>query len=391
MPDPTDALHRSHSRLMQWLKDDVFPLWLAYGIDPETGRCAEQLKTDGSPDWQAPLRSRVQARQIYSIAKGIELGLAPSAAEEVAEKALDFYIAECFDRGIDHGALYVWTEDPKARDEVRDLYTQAFPMLAGATLYRGTGNKRALELALAVDSFIQREFRAENGGYLERPGQVDGRRRQNPHMHLLEAYLALHQATGDEQYLLRCDEIMTLFDNHFFDAANPAIIEFFDMDWQPYSGKNQAVEPGHALEWAWLLGEYGKARTNSRLEDAHSLAMRAIEQGSHPVSACIINECEPDHSPRNSRQRLWPQTELLKAAVTLTAGEKITFEAGAGLINRTVDSLFANYFDHGPEGAWIDELDEQGRPVAGPSPASTFYHIICAADVLDSFVQGSRR
>jgi mannose/cellobiose epimerase-like protein (N-acyl-D-glucosamine 2-epimerase family) len=31
-----------------------------------------------------------------------------------------------------------------------------------------------------------------------------------------------------------------------------------------------------------------------------------------------------------------------------------------------------------PNGAWIDRLDERGHTIAGPTPASTFYHVFLA-------------
>jgi mannose/cellobiose epimerase-like protein (N-acyl-D-glucosamine 2-epimerase family) len=41
-------------------------------------------------------------------------------------------------------------------------------------------------------------------------------RRQSPHMHLFESFIALYQATSDGKYLARCAELFDLFSAHFF-------------------------------------------------------------------------------------------------------------------------------------------------------------------------------
>ena len=55
-------------------------------------------------------------------------------------------------------------------------------------------------------------------GYLtELP--ASGHRKQNPHMHLLEAALANLEASGDERFLALADEMVGLFCDHFYDGA----------------------------------------------------------------------------------------------------------------------------------------------------------------------------
>src|SRR2546430_13023820 len=44
-------------------------------------------------------------------------------------------------------------------------------------------------------------------------------RRQNPHMHLLEALLALHVATGEKNWLRRAGALVDLFKRRFADRS----------------------------------------------------------------------------------------------------------------------------------------------------------------------------
>src|SRR2546430_12326694 len=82
-------------------------------------------------------------------------------------------------------------------------------------------------------------------------------RRQNPHMHLLEALLALHVATGEKNWLRRAGALVDLFKRRYVDLDTGALIEFFTADWFQAAGTAGALrEPGHQFEWVWLLHEY---------------------------------------------------------------------------------------------------------------------------------------
>src|SRR3546814_15848782 len=77
-------------------------------------------------------------------------------------------------------------------------------------------------------------------------------------MHLLEAFHALYEASGDARWLEHAEHIFQLFRRHFFDAAAGQLIELFDRDWRevPQEGRDggrRLREPGHFFEWAWLL------------------------------------------------------------------------------------------------------------------------------------------
>jgi len=113
---------------------------------------------------------------------------------------------------------------------MRDLYDHAFYILAASSLYALTKETRYLEDAEEL---------------LHSP------RRQNPHMHLLEASLFLHGVTKEPKHLSYAQKVFALFESHFYDAGR--VSEFFDADWKVESGiKGQTAEPGHAVEWIWL-------------------------------------------------------------------------------------------------------------------------------------------
>src|SRR3546814_11907533 len=80
-------------------------------------------------------------------------------------------------------------------------------------------------------------------------------RRQNPHMHLLEAFLALYEASGEAHWLARAQSIHDLFRRHFLQPGQ--LVEFFDADWRevPQNGRAGDLrprDPGPFFHSAWL-------------------------------------------------------------------------------------------------------------------------------------------
>ena len=117
-------------------------------------------------------------------------------------------------------------------------------------------------------------------GFLE-TSAGEGARRSNPHMHLLEAFLAWHSVTGDASHLRRAEKIIDLFKSHFFDPESWTLGEFFDDEWRPEPGeKGSWTEPGHHFEWASLLVDFAQESSRPEMTAyARKLYASAIANG----------------------------------------------------------------------------------------------------------------
>src|SRR5262249_19171182 len=144
-------------------------------------------------------------------------------------------------------------------------YDHAFVLFACAWFFRATGDASAIQLADATWNVMQRHLAdAQYGGFQEQyaPGASEPKlpRRQNPHMHLLEALLALNAATHEKNWLRRAGALIDLFKTRFTDSTTGALAEYFGPDWSPAPGSEGRLrEPGHQFEWVWLLFEYVRA------------------------------------------------------------------------------------------------------------------------------------
>jgi len=359
-------------RARNWARAHALPLWAEQGWDAARGGFYERLFMDGRPDETAPRRARVQARQIYVYACADVLGWHDGAA--LASKALDVLVERAWRAGGRPGWAHLLSPEGEVIDPRRDAYDHAFFLFGLAWHHRATGDAQSLSLARETIDFLDEALGAERG-YLESDPPVLPRR-QNPHMHLLEAFLALYEATGDKDFLARAGRMKQLFDEVFFDAGKGALREFFTADWAPADGPaGRIVEPGHHMEWVWLLSRYDAASGENNQATGARLYDFALEHGSDARTGFLVDEIDVDGAMMRASRRSWPQTELIKAAAAMheagRAGARETGEAALG-------ALLDTYLDVDPKGGWIDQYDENGQPVSTTMPASTFYHLFCA-------------
>lgn len=349
-----------------WLRDGAWPLWLEHGLDRARGGFHEHLHPATLACDAEFRRLRVAARQIYVFSAAHRHGF--RGADEAVEMGIAFLRRHA--RQPEGGYAWRFDLDGRVLDARRDLYDHAFVLLALASATAVLPAAPLREEALALLSFLDDRMRHPAGGWLEGLPHAPPRR-QNPHMHLLEALLAAHGAFGDELFLDRAREVVALFLGRLFDARAGALPEFFTEDLAPLTEDGRfAVEPGHHHEWAWLLDRF--ARVAGRDERTEAAAARLIAfaeaHGVHPELGTAMDTVWSDGAPRDRSCRLWPQTERLKALV-LARGE-----AGRA----AAEPALSRYLLPDPPGLWHERLRPDGSPVEEPAPASSLYHLTCA-------------
>ncbi|MDP3895945.1 MAG: AGE family epimerase/isomerase [Mesorhizobium sp.] len=361
-------------RVRHWLFEEALPLWSTVGVDERDGGFFEALGLDGRPVLK-PKRMRTMARQVYAFAVARDHGWTGPADRLIAH-GIDF-----MSKGRNEGGGFARTLniDGSVADPVEDAYDHSTVLLALAHAHKA-GHPDALGLGRETFDFLDHRLEdTRMSGFLE-TSSGQGLRRSNPHMHLLEAFLAWHGATGDRQYLRRAARIVDHFRSHFFDAESWTVGEFFDDDWKPAEGeKGQWTEPGHHFEWAALLVEFATASGQKDLVPyARKLYASAIANGLNRATGLAYGAVSRQGIPLDRISRSWPQTEAIKAAIALdgTAGPDLKPE-----IEARVGRLFRWHLDPAPNGMWIDQIDEKGRALGGDVPASILYHIVTALSV----------
>lgn len=333
----------------RWLFETAMPLWRGVGIKPN-GLAVEEMDFTAHPKELNYHRVMVQFRQAFCFAKA---ALAGNCNASVSRDL--FLRAAAAAKYLDGGWVHKLDSSGGIQDATREVCDQAFGLLAAAWIYRASGDTEVLVAAQHARDFVDDRFA---GGYAEaEPPQLP--RCQNTYMHLLEAFLALYEATGDRAYLTRADAILLLLKTKFIDPDG-FLLEYFDTELIPLEGARNWMEPGHHFEWVWLLHEHARLSDIPVDPIAQRLFDVAVQNGLD-AEGFAVEKIGTGHQVVDGKRMLWAQTEMLKAYLVR---------------DERTDPILANIARFLlPAGIWYEALDKGGAPLRSRMPASTFYHL----------------
>ena len=369
-----------------WLADRALPLWGTRGFDARAGRFHERLAFDGSPIVTPGYRLMVQARQIATYAQASLLGWYDGAelVERCSTTMVDAYYrvdgAEGWIFSVDHAG--------RPRDLTRDLYGHAFVLYALAWVHRLTGSAKLLALARETLDWVESGMAGVGSGFRDAVPERDAVRRQNPHMHLFEAVLALWEATRDERFATSAAALAKMSSGIFVGRFG-VVLESFDAQWRPLnrSGAN-LVEPGHQFEWAWLLRWYERLSGLPTDQPAAALLDHALRHGVLGQTGIVIDAVDETGRRVTLSRRSWPHAEAVKAmAIEHERGRPAMAQRAATFI----DEIATTFAIERLNGGWIDHVDEHGVALVDYMPASTLYHLIGAVTEADRVFCNDRR
>lgn len=266
------------------LRDELLPFWATRGVDKEYGGFLTYFDRNGNPTGETVKTLVCQARMIYTASQVHRNGLDPSGNFlKSARQGVDFLLNHFWD---DQYWGWYWTteRDGTPLNTSKLTYGHSFVIYALSEYGMASGDARGLEWAIRTYEVLQ-TLVADNcwGGYyefLERdfthkpPHRGGGDRKSfDIHMHLMEAYTNLYEATGANIYKQRTQEMVDLIFARIIDPESGTGRAQFLLDWTPARaiifdnvwGADRDVEDdegrpldntsyGHNVEFAWLLG-----------------------------------------------------------------------------------------------------------------------------------------
>ena len=371
-----------------WIARTALPAWSTIGFDPAAGRFHERLDATGAPI-DVPHRSMVQARQIYVFSHACQLGWFDDGGRlaEIAMASLrrDFAATSggeaSFAFSVDRGG--------RVLSSTRDAYGHAFVLFAIAWLHRLNGDPALLVLADQTNAFIKtRLVDSRHGGLFDADPVASRAKRQNPVMHLLEAYLAMERSAPGRGYLEDAGRLVDLFRSRLVSPTHGVLLEYFAEDWSAHPDGAQATvfEPGHHFEWVWLLAEYERL-SGERLGDWSARLYDVARAHGLSRDGLVLDELDATLVVRKRSHRVWPHTEAIKAAAARHAEGD---EQALPFARSMARGLREHFLDRPFAGGWVDHIDEAHRPLVDYVPASSLYHLFfAAAEAAHGFAAGN--
>lgn len=366
---------------------DMARLCATRGWDEPRGRSVERLQADLTP---APLgyrRGMVAGRQLFFFSHAYRLTMDP-IFEDRARRLYADLLDHFWDKT--HGGWYFSVDDYNTpHDATKDLYGHAFIMFGLSHYAAIFSDADASNWIEQTNELVFHHFRLPGGWFAPsttRDWAILGRNlEQNPHMHLLEAYLSAFDATRDEAFIKCATEIMSIYTELLRTHDGSKVLEHFDENGQPAAARGNLIEPGHLYEWYWLVNEYADIAGLPAYRAACTpIIAWADRWGIDPGAGGIYDQVDSDGNVVSNRKRMWPVTECIKAFATLVriSGS----EQSKGSLTQWTTFIQERYCTKG--GAWHEYLDRNLRPDCDYLPLSTPYHVAMAALEVERLLGG---
>ena len=367
-------LHRAVAPVLAWTRETALPFWGSVGVDEKRGGFHERLDLTGQPVQNVPKRLMVQGRQLYVYSHAAMLGWHDDG-KRLAGRCVEYLLSSFYQADGRPGWVFALAPDGSIANPMRDGYGHAFILLGLAWYYRLTHDAQVLPVVDNTIGFLDKGLASPKGGYRDAEPAPDAIRRQNPHMHLLEAFLALYEATGRNEYRDHALQMFELFKTRFFQPSTGTLCEYLTDELAPQPGpKGDIVEPGHHYEWVWLLRQLQRLAGES--VDSYTAALyKHADAHGWDGEGLIVDELGSAGNVITASRRSWPLTEAAKANIAEGEHGRGTFDEKAA---HCFTSLAGRFLQRPIPAGWMDRITASAEPMAEFMPASTLYHVFCA-------------
>lgn len=360
---------------------------------PSPGGSSYFLGDDGTPWKDRNRETWITCRMAHVYSLGTLLGY--EGCEKLVDEALKGIRGELHD--AKNGGWYAGITPEGEIVPNKQCYAHAFVILAATSgvLAGRDGAKELLDEALEL--YDLRFWNEEEGLACDTWNTeftvLDDYRGVNANMHTVEAFLAVADAVGKEEYRVRAGRII----NHVLEWASSnewRIPEHFTKDWVPDLECNKeqpddrfkpyGATPGHGIEWArlttqWALSTYGsdKEAALPYIEAAENLFNRAIADGWNADGAPgIVYTTDWEGHPVVHDRMHWTLAEAINtSAVLYHVTEKQKYADDFAAFMQYLDELV---LDH-ELGSWFHQLNRNNQVIGTVWPGkSDLYHALQA-------------
>lgn len=354
------------------LENTILPFWMRLKDDAFGGYIG-YVDQDLVPDRTAEKGCILNSRILWFFSEAA-MTLQRQDLRQYADHAYRFLSQNCLDS--ENGGIY-WSmsHDGKPLDTTKHTYNQGFAIYALSAYYRLTGNRDALDQAMALFQLIE-EYCTDEVGYLEAftadwqpesneklsENGVMADKTMNTLLHVFEGYAGLYQAEANPQVGKAMERILRIYAEKIYSPALHRQLVFFDAD---YNSIIDLYSYGHDIESSWLMdwgtALLGDGQLTAKISDINLDIGKAVCSEAYNHHS-FSNEC--DRGTENDLRIWWVQAEAVVGLVHLWSKvpEQTQYRDAAADIFKFI---MEKVTDHRPGGEWFWCVDPSGAPIPG--------------------------
>ncbi len=289
------------------VRNYIIPFWLDRSVDREYGGFITSFDENGKFDGNGVKNIVTQSRMVwgFSALRDFAKEEDRKRMEEAARQGAEYLMNEFWDKEFG-GFYWLLNRDSSVKDPSKLTYGEGFGIYALAQYYLTYGDRKALEYAEKAFDLLQKYATDTlRGGYYENierdwtispAGPYAGDRKSlDIHMHLLEAYTTLYEASKEEIHGRKLQEVWDLIKTHMVNMEYGYGYNQFDLDfnkipainikrtWNAERETNEVIAVptdttsyGHNVELSWL-GDLALKTLGKRTQEDSELLIRALD------------------------------------------------------------------------------------------------------------------
>ncbi|WP_266368947.1 AGE family epimerase/isomerase [Tellurirhabdus rosea] len=375
------------------LTRELLPFWTARCRDMVNGGFITHFDKNGNDSGEDEKSLIAQTRCLYTFASAHRAGYGDGELAEFARHGADYLLSRMWDE--EHGGFY-WMTNRRGEvvNDQKIVYGQSFAIYSLSEYTLATGDPRGLEYASRTFDLLQKHAAdTQYGGYFEMfwrdwtlkgPGPAGGDRKTlDVHMHLMEAYTTLYEASRLPLHRRKLQEVIGILLNKVLHPEYGTGIPQFWADWRvapqikfdviwgwdrfTEDGVKREAEDntsyGHNTEFAWLL-LHALETLGMPLDDYREALRKPLE---HAADFGIDEEyggvfVEGSHAGTvyDREKEFWQQAEAL---IGFLDGYRLF---GDEKYMHAYDRVHRFVFDkmiNRPVGEWWPLMTRQGEPI----------------------------
>lgn len=379
--------------IKEYTEGALLPFWIQRTVDKNQGGYITHFNEFGKDSGNDEKSLIAMTRSVFTYSQAYRHGFGGEVMKEMAAHGVRFLLDKMWD--AEHGGFHWMVNragEPTNRQKIGYGHSFAIYSLSEYTL--ATGDPVGLAYAEKVFDLLQKyAVDTHHGGYWEffaedwsmmGPGAPGGDRKTlDVHMHLMEAFTTLYEASGKDIHRRKLKESIDILIEKIMDPATGTGIPQFWADWsvapqikfdivwgwdrfQDGGQKASAVDNtsyGHNSEFGWLLMhalKVGKIDATPYLDNIKKAFYHSMENGIDWEYGGVYVEGSHSGGPTDLEKEFWQQAEMLIGmldAYLVTKDEQ--FLKAYVQVHRFVFDKMINR----NTGEWWPLLTREGEPI----------------------------